>query len=124
VANAVGRFLSSASMYGSSETIRRARELNPKILILARSVYLCEIPGLREAGADVVFSAEGEVALAMTEFLLRKLGATGEQLERERERIRSDLFPEGPDHRELPEGRAWPDGDEEVREPQRIGSND
>ena len=48
--------------------------------------------GIRDAGADIVFSGEGEVALAMTEFLLRQLGATAEQIDRERERIRSDLF--------------------------------
>src|SRR4029450_5380214 len=54
--------------------------------------YLKEIPALRRAGADVVFSGEGEVALTMTEFLLRQLGATEEQIDRQRERIRAELF--------------------------------
>ena len=70
-------------MHGTSEVIRLARELNPRVLIFARSTYLREQPALREAGADVVFSGEGEVALAMTEFLLRQLGATPEQIDRE-----------------------------------------
>jgi CPA2 family monovalent cation:H+ antiporter-2 len=90
--NAVALILSSSSMRGSSETIRIARELNPKLAIFARSIYLSEIPELRKSGADVVFSGEGEVALAMTEFLLRQLRALPEQVDRERARIRSELF--------------------------------
>ncbi len=90
--DAVGLVLSSTNMDRCAETIRLARELNPTILIVARSNYLRELPALRDAGADIVFSGEGEVALAMTEFLLRQLGATAEQIDRERERIRSDLF--------------------------------
>ena len=39
-----------------------------------------------------VFAGEGEVALSMTEHILRQLGATEEQIDRESERIRSDLF--------------------------------
>lgn len=54
--------------------------------------YLGEVAALRQAGADAVFSAEGEVALAMTEFMLRQLRATPEQVDRERERIRLELF--------------------------------
>ena len=104
----VGLILSSSSMHGSGGTIRLARELNPKTLIIARSVYLREDRALRDAGADLVFSGEGEVALAMTEFLLRKLGATAEQVNQERARIRSEFFGESPDGELLPEDRAWP----------------
>jgi monovalent cation:H+ antiporter-2, CPA2 family len=89
---AVGLVLSSTNMDRGAETIRLARLLNPTILIVARSNYLRELPALRDAGADIVFSGEGEVALAMTEFLLRHLGGNAEQIDRERERIRSDLF--------------------------------
>jgi CPA2 family monovalent cation:H+ antiporter-2 len=95
--DAVVLVLSSASMQGGGETIRLAREMNAKLLIFARSNYLRESRELRQAGADLVFSGEGEVALSMTESLLRRLGATGEQLDRERARIRSDLFPGMPD---------------------------
>ena len=79
-------------MHGSDEAIRLAREINPRVRVLARAGYLKEIPALRRAGADVVFSGEGEVALTMTEFLLRQLGATEEQIDRQRERIRDELF--------------------------------
>jgi CPA2 family monovalent cation:H+ antiporter-2 len=72
--------------------VRLARELNPDVRVLARSAYLRERAALRRAGADVVFSGEGEVALAMTELVLRVLGATPEQIDRERDRVRADLF--------------------------------
>ncbi len=84
--------LSSSQSTGNQEAIRLARELNPKALILVRSNYLLERPALCGAGADLVFSGEGEVALSMTEALLEHLGATPEQIDRERARIRSDLF--------------------------------
>jgi CPA2 family monovalent cation:H+ antiporter-2 len=47
---------------------------------------------LRQAGADLVFSGEGEVALAFTEAILEHLGATPEQIERERERVHGELL--------------------------------
>lgn len=89
---AVAFILSSSGMRGSEEAIRVAREVNPRIRVFARTAYLNEAPVLRRAGADVVFAGEGEVALAMTEFILRQLGASGEQIDRERDRIRDELF--------------------------------
>jgi CPA2 family monovalent cation:H+ antiporter-2 len=111
----VGLILSSSSMHDSAGTIRLAREMNPKTLIIARSVYLHEDRALRDAGADLVFSGEGEVALAMTEFLLRQLGATADQVDRERARIRSEFFGGSPDGEVQPEERPWPGSDETVR---------
>jgi CPA2 family monovalent cation:H+ antiporter-2 len=84
--------LSSSGMRGSEEAIRLAREVNPGIRVFARANYLREIPALRRAGADAVFAGEGEVALSMTEFILRQLGASDEQIDRERDRIREELF--------------------------------
>lgn len=92
IKDSVAFILSSAGMQGSEEAIRLARELHPGIKVVARSGYLKEIPALRRAGADVVFSGEGEIALTMTEFLLRHLGASEEQIDRQRERIRAELF--------------------------------
>ena len=60
--------------------------------VYARAAYLREIPALRRAGADAVFTGEGEVALAMTEFILRTMGASAEQIDRERDRSREELF--------------------------------
>jgi CPA2 family monovalent cation:H+ antiporter-2 len=84
--------VSAAGIRGAEEIIRLARELNPKIRVLVRSAYLREMPALRLAGADSVFSGEGEVALAMTESILQALGAIPEQIDRQRERARVDLF--------------------------------
>ncbi|MFO0952058.1 MAG: cation:proton antiporter [Isosphaeraceae bacterium] len=84
--------LSSAGMADASESVRLARELNPRVYILARASLLAEGAALRQAGADMVFLDEGEVALAMTESMLTRLGATPEQVDRERRRVRTDLF--------------------------------
>ncbi|MGA2478625.1 MAG: cation:proton antiporter [Spirochaetia bacterium] len=91
VPSAGSLFLSASGMGADREILRLAREMNPGIRILARSAYLRERPALMAAGADAVFSGEGEVALAMTEAILRELGATPEQIERERERLTGDL---------------------------------
>lgn len=91
VASAVALVLTSAGMQGEEDVIKLARELNPEVRILARATYLRDVPGLYRAGADAVFSGEGEVALNMTEHMMRALGATDEQIERERDRVRGEL---------------------------------
>lgn len=92
IQDAVALILTSAGMQGSEETIRLAREINPRLRIIARTTYLRNIQTLREAGAEAVFSGEGEIALNMTEHMLRKLGATDEQISRERDRVRDELL--------------------------------
>jgi CPA2 family monovalent cation:H+ antiporter-2 len=77
---------------GSPEVIRGARHINPNVHIFVRGNYLRDVPLLRSAGAEQVFAGEGEVALAMTEAVLRRLGATPDQIDRERARVRSELF--------------------------------
>lgn len=84
--------LSSTGLRNAEEIIRLAREMNPNVEVLARSSYLRERPALRGAGADVVVSGEAEVALSMAEAVLRRLGALPEQIDRERDRVRADLF--------------------------------
>jgi K+:H+ antiporter len=84
--------LSPSGLRAPQEIIRLARELNPNIQALVRSAYLSERPALQAAGADLVFSEEGEVALAMNEAILRDLGAAPQKIERERKRLRKDLF--------------------------------
>jgi CPA2 family monovalent cation:H+ antiporter-2 len=83
----------SASPSGqAAEAIRQARRINPRIHVVARADYLGQSAALFKVGADEVVSGEGEVALAMTDSILRRLGATPEQLDEERARIRADLF--------------------------------
>ena len=84
-------------MANSEEVIRAAREANPKVRVLVRASYLRDLPGLRRAGANTVFTGEGEVALAFVEEMLERLGATAEQIDRERDRAHSELFGDGAD---------------------------
>ena len=95
VANADTLILTSAGMGSASEVIRMAREMNPSIQVLARAQYLRDLPDLLKAGADQVFTGEGEVALSLTETILDRLGATPEQIDRERDRAHRDLFGHG-----------------------------
>lgn len=77
---------------GAPEAIvRQARALHPEIHILTRATYLSETDELLAAGANHVVVAEAEVALAMAEHLLADLGATADQLDRERARVRTSL---------------------------------
>lgn len=84
--------LSVSGFKSAAEVIKTARSMNPRIHILARAAYLADVPELRAAGADQVFSGEGEVALGITEYVLTRLGATPEQIDRERERVHNELF--------------------------------
>jgi CPA2 family monovalent cation:H+ antiporter-2 len=87
-----GTLIVSAAMPESKEVIARAKEINPKLSVLARANYIREVPKFQAAGVEETFSEEGEVALAMTEAVLRRLGATPDQIDRERDRVRRDLF--------------------------------
>jgi CPA2 family monovalent cation:H+ antiporter-2 len=84
--------LSVAGLAAAKEVITMARELNPSLLILARTGYMRELITLKHAGATVVYSGEGEVALAFTETILGRLGATPEQIDRERARVHEEIL--------------------------------
>jgi CPA2 family monovalent cation:H+ antiporter-2 len=92
VASSGSLILTSAGMPNSADVIRAARELNPRIRVLARAAYLRDLPTLQGAGADTVYTGEGEVALAFIENVLERLGATPEQIDRERARAHEELF--------------------------------
>lgn len=82
----------AASGLPAHDIVQAARDLNPKIRIATRSTYLQEVKGLKALGANEVFSSEGEIALAMTAFVMKQLGATDEHIDRERDRVRDELF--------------------------------
>lgn len=70
-----------------------AKALNPDIYVVAHTSYIRSAQQLRSNGAaDYVFSGEAEVALSMTSHLLRIMGATEEQVQKERQQNRSVLF--------------------------------
>jgi CPA2 family monovalent cation:H+ antiporter-2 len=87
-----GTLIVSGADTGAPETIRSARDLNEDVQIFVRAAYLRDVPALRAAGAQHVFSGEGEVALTMTEAVLQRLGATPDQIDRERQRVHEALF--------------------------------
>jgi CPA2 family monovalent cation:H+ antiporter-2 len=91
VARAGSIVLGSAGMANSAEVIRTARGLNPHVRVLARGSNLRDVPALKDAGANSVYSGEGEVALAFIEDILDSLGATPEQIDRERARAHGEL---------------------------------
>jgi len=91
VGRAGSLILTSAGMAQSEDVIRLARELNPKIRVLARATYLRGAATLKQAGANQVYSGEGEVALAFIEDILDTLGATPEQIDRARARAHHEL---------------------------------
>jgi CPA2 family monovalent cation:H+ antiporter-2 len=109
--------LSASGLSGREEVIRVAREINPDVRILVRSAYLRERGALRKAGADAVFAGEGEVALAMTEAILTALGATAEQIDRERARLRADLL--GPRETVPPVQTGMAENDGQATSPER-----
>jgi monovalent cation:H+ antiporter-2, CPA2 family len=114
ISQAAALILSSSTMHGGEETIRIARELNPKISILACSTYLRDISKLRAAGADIVLTGEGELALSLTEVVLGQLGATPEQIAHEKIRVRADFFGGSSSDDILLEDRLWPDSRTEL----------
>ena len=84
--------LTASELSGAVELIRAVRDTNPKVYIVARTVRLETKKSLLDAGANRVFSAEGEMALSITECLLQSLGATHDQLEANRDLIRKKVL--------------------------------
>ena len=80
----------SAASGDASDSIRAAKQLHPDILAIARTTYVSEVPALSSAGAEVV-SAEAEVGFAMWEAILEHLGASADQVDRARDRIRAEM---------------------------------
>lgn len=85
--NAARHLVLTAGAAGVEEIVRRAKEINPHVHVLARARYVRELPRLRRAAAEDIFADEGEVALALTARILEQLGATADQIDRERHRI-------------------------------------
>jgi CPA2 family monovalent cation:H+ antiporter-2 len=88
---AQGLIVSTPDLPGK-ELIQTAKDTNPKLQVLFRSNYLRDVNEMKLTGADAVFSGEGEIALAMSAFLMKALGSTDEQIDHERERVRKELF--------------------------------
>ena len=81
----------SSSSAPAGEIVEVARSINPNMRILVHTTYLSVAENLKHEGASAVFSGEREVAVAMTEYLMRDFGATDEQIERERRALRESM---------------------------------
>ena len=110
IATSGSLILGSAGMSNSADVIRTARTRNPSIRVLARAAYLRDLPALKAAGANRVHSSEGEVALAFIEDILDGLGATREQIDRERERAHGELSGASDEHGRRPDPTEAPPG--------------
>jgi CPA2 family monovalent cation:H+ antiporter-2 len=91
IAKSASLILGSAGMANAADAIRMARAANPQIRVLARAPYLRDVATLKAAGASRVYSGEGEVALAFIGDILDSLGATAEQIDRERARAHREV---------------------------------
>ena len=91
VESAVSLILSASNISQATNVIQMAKLLNPSIQILVRSAYIGQGQELLKQGADQVIAEESEVALAMAETILRNLGATAEQIDHQRDKLRADL---------------------------------
>jgi CPA2 family monovalent cation:H+ antiporter-2 len=87
VAHAASIILSASGSSYANEAVRLAREINPRIHVVVRAEFLGEIEALVKAGADEVITGEAEVALSISESILRHLGATPDQWDEAREQI-------------------------------------
>ncbi len=83
----------TSSAAPAQEIVAMARSLNSEIQILANTAYIRSARKLLSEPQedDRVFSGEAEVALSMMTWLLRSLGATEEQVLRERRSVRDEL---------------------------------
>ena len=80
----------TAAAAPSKEIAAAARSLNKEIGVMAYTTYMRQAQELRTSGHSI-FSGEEEVALSMSSVLLRNLGATDEQVNRERVSTRRRL---------------------------------
>ena len=81
----------TSSAAPAREIAASAMSINPNIRIMAYTTYIRNAQALRDVGAESVFSGEEEVALSMMERLLTSLGATEEQVKRDRDAARKRL---------------------------------
>lgn len=83
--------ISTAATNNEEAIITAVKELNPGSEVIVRANYVGQSTPLNAAGADVVITGEGEVGLALAERVLARFGASPEQLERERQRLRAEF---------------------------------
>lgn len=91
VAQASYLLVTLPDLAGRVAVVAMARILNSNIRIVTRARYLGERAMLEEAGATAVSYEEAEVAVALAATLLREIGASEQDMEREARRIRASI---------------------------------
>jgi CPA2 family monovalent cation:H+ antiporter-2 len=71
--------------------ILTAKELNPELHVFARARYLEERAWLEEIGAADICIEEAETAIGLAILLLREVGADGDRIQKEIQKIRAEL---------------------------------
>ena len=68
-----------------------AKELNPELHVFARARYLQERAWLEEIGVTDICIEEAETAIGLAILLLREVGADGDRIQKEIQKIRAEL---------------------------------
>ena len=71
--------------------VQTARRLNPELRVISRSRFLSDRGTLERLGVTAVVYEEVEVAVGLTELLLRAEGTAEESIEAETRRVRSEF---------------------------------
>jgi CPA2 family monovalent cation:H+ antiporter-2 len=71
--------------------ILTAKELNPELHVFARARYLQERAWLEEIGVTDICIEEAETAIGLAILLLREVGADGDRIQKEIQKIRAEL---------------------------------
>lgn len=90
--------LTTPADVGRRAMISTSMLINPEIRIVMRTQYQSEADLARHFGAHAVVADEIESAVAMTEAILREVGANADTARREGDRIRADLQADGTAH--------------------------
>ncbi len=73
----------SSAAAPAKDIVEVARSLNPKVKILIHTSYSKEAEKLKEKGVDVVFSGEKEVARSLSNYILKEMGSSNENIDLE-----------------------------------------
>ena len=84
-------FIISAPNAPAEEIIAIVRYLNPRVGILVHTTFSRQAKKLQETGIPVVFSGEVSAALALSKFVLKKLGTLDKDIETELQTIHEEL---------------------------------
>jgi CPA2 family monovalent cation:H+ antiporter-2 len=85
-------FIISTAGASAKEIVEVVKELNSRVSIFVHTTYISEAKALKDKGIDVVFSGEGSVAISLSTFMLKELGATDEKIAQEYQRLNKELI--------------------------------